>query len=208
MTIFLTSTSKCCQKGIVSPTKSAKTQMTTELLISSFSLNTIYGLLRIWWCWVNNQAQFNALLKTLTKRRWRPTSSTSGPPQTSKAPMCKRGKPAEVGFTLTQISFHAWPKYQLVLVSLLKSEKNLENSSRNHELTHLCLHSTTNDFRRDILNAHTVVTNSSCTSTETSSYSTYLEIPGSLPQLPKCQKTQLSPVQPSTGNIYFHDRFL
>lgn len=57
------------------------------------------------------------------------------------------------------------------------------------------------DFREDILNAHTVVTNSSCTSAQASSYSTYLEIPGSLPQLPKCQKTQLSPVQPSTGNI-------
>lgn len=57
------------------------------------------------------------------------------------------------------------------------------------------------DFRGDILNAHTVVTNSSCASTEASSYSTYLKIPGSLPQLPKCQKTQLSPVQPSTANI-------
>lgn len=57
------------------------------------------------------------------------------------------------------------------------------------------------DFRGDILNAHTVVTNSSCSSTEASSYSTYLEIPGSHPQLLKCQKTQLSPVQPSTGNI-------
>lgn len=88
-----------------------------------------------------------------------------------------------------------------MLISLLKSEKNLENSSRKHELTHFCLQSTMNDFRGDILNAPIVVTNSSRTSTEASSYSTYLEIPGSLPQLPKRQKTQLSPVQPSTGNI-------
>lgn len=62
-------------------------------------------------------------------------------------------------------------------------------------------------FREDIFDAHTVVTNSFSTSAEASSSSTYLKIPGSLPQLPECQKTQLSPVQ-LLLYFFFYYRFL
>lgn len=51
-------------------------------------------------------------------------------------------------FVLPQISFHTWPKCKLVPISLLESEKNLENSSKKHETSHLHPDTTTYDIQR------------------------------------------------------------
>lgn len=90
----------CFQQEMISLTESAKSQTRTiwafgkQLLFQRLA----YGRLRIWRCWVNNQTQFNVLPKTLPNREWRLTNSTSAPPRTSKAPICKRHKRAELSF--------------------------------------------------------------------------------------------------------------
>lgn len=101
MTLFLTSTHylNVAKRELSAPLNQLKFKwQLSELSISSFSLNTHHGLLRIWWCWPNNQVWFKALPKTLLKREGRLTNSTSAPPKTSKAPICKRRKTAELCF--------------------------------------------------------------------------------------------------------------